>query len=369
MAITLANSPELACSRTKFLYIQGMRTFHRRALAGFASLSCLSVLALLVSAGPLNPPAGAVAPTGKTTQEVFDRVAAVESRIAINATNTPGDADSVYSITQPGSYYLTGNITGVSGKHGIEIATTGVTLDLNGFELVGVAGSLDGVVNTLATNGTCIIRNGTVRGWGGHGIRSSDSGAVSGNISDIVASGNTVVGIRLGGGGVISRCTAANNVGDGFSVGASGVITECSSYVNGGAGIVTASGCTVSRNSARSNFTDGINVFNNCLVIENACTNNGALGGTGAGIRTQGNDNRIEGNNCAIADRGIHIQGTGNLIIRNSCSGNTTANWDIAANNVCGPVIDRTAPASAAILGNAAPSSLGSTDPNANFSY
>jgi len=58
----------------------------------------------------------------------------------------------------------------------------------------------------------------------------------------------------------------------------------------------------------------------------------------------------------------------GNVIIRNSCAGNSI-NWVIAANNVCGPILNRTAPASAAISGDAAPSSLGSTDANANYTY
>jgi hypothetical protein len=57
-----------------------------------------------------------------------------------------------------------------------------------------------------------------------------------------------------------------------------------------------------------------------------------------------------------------------NIIIRNTCSGNTI-NWVIAANNVVGPILDRTAPASAAISGNSAPDSTGSPHPNANFTY
>ena len=84
----------------------------------------------LLFAGPLDPPAGPVAPTYKTLTEV-------EPRIAINAANTPGDADSLFKITQPGSYYLTGNITGVVGRHGIEIAVPAngpsVTIDLMGY--------------------------------------------------------------------------------------------------------------------------------------------------------------------------------------------------------------------------------------------
>ncbi|HYD01267.1 MAG TPA: hypothetical protein VEB22_08580, partial [Phycisphaerales bacterium] len=108
-----------------------------------AAMRCAGLLAGglacgAASAGPLNPPTGAIVSSGKTLAEV-------EPRMAVNAANTPGDADSLFRITQPGSYYLTANVAGVPAKHGIEIAVGGVTLDLNGFELTGVAGSLDGV--------------------------------------------------------------------------------------------------------------------------------------------------------------------------------------------------------------------------------
>lgn len=71
----------------------------------------------------------------------------VEPRIAISATNTPGDADSLFKITAPSSYHPTGSIT---GRHGIEIVASGVTLDLNGFDLVGssIGAAVDGVSMT-----------------------------------------------------------------------------------------------------------------------------------------------------------------------------------------------------------------------------
>ena len=56
----------------------------------------------------------------------------VEARTIINAANTPGDANNTFIISQAGSYYLTGNITGESGKNGISIQAEDVTLDLNG---------------------------------------------------------------------------------------------------------------------------------------------------------------------------------------------------------------------------------------------
>ncbi|RMD64345.1 MAG: hypothetical protein D6824_04110, partial [Planctomycetota bacterium] len=90
-------------------------------------------------AGPLNPPAGPIAPTHKTLTEV-------EPRIAVSADNTPGDADSVFKITQSGSYYLLGDVVGERLKFGIEITAPNVTLDLNGFTLQGVVGSFSGVV-------------------------------------------------------------------------------------------------------------------------------------------------------------------------------------------------------------------------------
>ena len=107
--------------------------------------------------GPITPPAGPVAETYKTLNQV-------EPRTAINADNTPGDADSIYRIEEPGSYYLTANLTGESGKHGIEIDADNVTIDLMGFHLLGVEGSIDGITTGSSPDGLHIT-NGRVSGW------------------------------------------------------------------------------------------------------------------------------------------------------------------------------------------------------------
>jgi parallel beta-helix repeat protein len=360
-----------------------MNDIERRTLIGAAGIGAIAALS---KAGPLNPPAGAVASTAKPLSDV-------EPRIAINATNTPGDADatpSLFKITQPGSYYLTGNITGVAGKHGIQIAASGVTLDLNGFDLAGVPGmgAFDGVSITVFSTSSVSVRNGSVRNWGGDGIDFATSFGTTNSVSDVLAVGNAGSGISVGlatkivnctaasngvgiitsSGSTVSACTAYANDSDGIRVGSGSSVSASVAFSNAGNGILASNGSTVSGCTTRFNTLDGIQVDAQCVVINNVCGNNGNLGGDGAGIRANGADNRIEGNNCTAADIGIRVATAGNFIIRNTCSGNTT-NWSIVANNIYGQIIDRTAPASAAVSGNSAVSALGNAEPNANFTY
>ncbi|HKQ48910.1 MAG TPA: right-handed parallel beta-helix repeat-containing protein [Phycisphaerae bacterium] len=336
----------------------------------------------IAHAGDLNPPVGPVAPTMKTLAEV-------EPRIAINATNTPGDADSLFNISQRGSYYLTGNITGVAGKHGIEIAAGGVTLDLNGFDLVGVAGMgpFDGVSVTVVGLTNVAVVNGSVRNWGHTGI--DIFLASNSRVADVLASGNAGNGISAGSvctvtncsaylntghgfitgnGCTVSNCSAYTNTGNGISTNGGCTVSNCSVFLNTASGITTSSGCTVADCIARANTLDGIVCGSACVIRGNTCSSNGS-GGDGAGIHAFGTDgdNRIEGNNCTDADRGIDVDFAGNLIIKNTCSGNTT-NWDVAIGNAVAPIVAATTNG-AAIGGNTYAGSLGSTDPNANFTY
>ncbi len=396
----------------------------RRVMLGAAGLLGAAALSRVASAGPLNPPAGPITPTGKTLTEV-------EPRIPINQTTAPGTATAIHRITQPGSYYLTGNILGQSGKHGIEINSPGVTLDLMGFELQGVPGSLDGVV--MRSDGSPFVNisilNGSVRNWGGAGIGyltvfiscvrieriaaslNGGSGIRGGQctIANCTVRFNEADGIEVFGGSVISNCAALGNSGRGFvgntgtaisncaaqSNGAGGIsttsscsivdctavsnagpgiesdqgstISNCSAEGNEGAGITAQSNSMVSRCSSLGNISDGIAVGNGCTVRDNNCRNNGFSLGSGAGILVNGGaDNRIEDNNCTDNTWGIRVTTAGNFIARNTCSGNTTLNWDIAANNKCLVVDGMNAPA---ISGNSGGVSPGSTDPNANFTY
>jgi parallel beta-helix repeat protein len=403
----------------------------RRAL--LAGIGGLAAGALLVGskaaqAGPLNPPAGPVASTPGPEPRIAINAA--------NTPGDNDATPSLFKITQPGSYYLTSNIALVNGRSAIEVTASAVTIDLNGFSISGIGG-LFGIIVTNAAIDRLTIRNGSistflnggidaniphlvlehvnVKACGGLGIRAgsfarithcsvndctsnatginvgshsiiehciaSDNAGRGFNLNDAcvvahcTASFNSQEGIyAFGRGSTITHCTMNNNVTRGiWAFGAGCRIESCSATLNGtvGIGIAAADGGTVSNCTASENGIDGIVCNRNGTVRDNNCSLNGAAG-EGAGIRALGSDNRIEGNNCSGCDRGIAIEAAGNIIVRNTCSGNTI-NWDIVANNIYGPIIDRRIPtpipSTAAVSGSSAASTLGTTDANANFSY
>lgn len=329
-------------------------------------------------AGDLNPPGGPVAPTMKTLSQV-------EPRVAVNSANTPGDADSVFKITTSGSYYLAANLTGVAAKSGIEIAVDNVSLDLAGFSITGIAGALDGISASGRSN--IAIRNGMIKSWPGEGIDLASSNQT--RIEGIISTSNTSDGIRANNRTLIKDCISFANFGAGISAGSvvnvsgclcfsnalAGItvnsvvstITNCNVRSNQGQGIVAGNQTTISGCTSSSNASNGIEVNNSAHVYGNTCTSAGT-GGTGSNIMVTGTDCRIEANSVSLGDFGIQVTGAGNIIIRNTCSGSAT-NWEIAADNVYGPIIDRTAPASPAVTGDFAASALGSDEPNANFTY
>lgn len=339
------------------------------------SVALLGFGAMLI-AGPLNPPVGPIASSYKTLGEV-------EPRIAINATNTPGDpigdpSPSLFKITQPGSYYLTGNIVGEIGKHGIEIVTSGVTIDLGGFDISGVPGMgyFSGITVTAIGLTNITVKNGSVRNWEGEAGVDMTGVFINSNcrVEGVVASGNASgsgnlgAGIILGPGGLAVNCSAHNNQGNGIRVTTGGTVSNCSASNNTGSGINVGTGCLVTECVLHLNALDGIRCGLQCVVRGNVCSNNGAGAGSGAGVRATGADNRIEGNNCTNADRGIDVDGAGCIIFGNTCSSNTI-NWEIATGNSVGPII--VAGTNAAIISGNGPvaSTLGSSDPFANFSF
>ena len=388
----------------------GQRLAKGACLMALALLSTLnSQLSTCFAQGSLTPP-GSPAPTMKTADQI-------EPRTIVNAVNTPGNSQNMFIITQPGSYYLTTNLVGVSGKNGIKIVTNNVTLDLNGFVLQGMSGSYSGIdIPGAQTNIT--VRNGSISGWGSDGLESDSSSSVNmvferlnvsdtgagiliegvGVVRDCNCQNNVFAGIACYGVGIISGCTADNNY-NGISIGSgtvsgctadnnedgitvnSGTVSGCTANNNDGDGINvssgTVSGCTADNNyigiSIGSGTVSGCNVYGNAMegiavtadskVIGNTCVGNGAQVTGPPAILIGGSNNRVEDNHCAANGTiGILVgngsSDTNNIIIKNSVSGNGANNYVVPGAQIVGPIITNTV---SGIITN--------SNPWANFSF
>lgn len=176
-------------------------------------ISISSLVSPLLAQGPLIPP-GAPAPVMKSLDQIEPRTA-VQSL----ATSPP------YTISQPGSYYLTGNISVANGD-GIQIRASGVTLDLGGFiissqQTGGASGT--GVLIGAGVN-DCRVHNGAISGkttvtdsstasagfTGGIAMEAIVSGVTRVQVDDVRVRGIAGTGISIAQ-GTASRCTVSSS--------------------------------------------------------------------------------------------------------------------------------------------------------------
>ncbi len=147
-----------------------MDTLDRRVLLGAAGLVGVAAIASVARAGPLTPPVGPITSTGKTLDQLEPRT---------DVLTLAGNANALHVISQPGSYYLSANLNVPSGKSGIIINSSNVTLDLNGFALRGVDGSLHAIRVTSDPGADQIrnttVLNGLVENFDNNGIDAGDS--------------------------------------------------------------------------------------------------------------------------------------------------------------------------------------------------
>jgi hypothetical protein len=248
-----------------------------------ALLACVGLSAFIVMgahAGPLDPPPGPIAPTGKTLDQV-------EPRIPLSAATTPGDADSTFKITQPGSYYLTGNLQQIGSTNGIEIATSNVTIDLSGYTVAptGQFGGTYGIIGSAPGISNITIRNGFVARWAAQGLRLSST-AKGHHVEGVTSQGNGGTGIYVGDVSIVKDCVASDNGGDGIQVGFGGVVTGCTAGFNAGWGVRSLSSA----------------VFENCTVHANG-------GGIYAGFRAT-----VSGCLVSVCGTAIQCDGAATII-------------------------------------------------------
>lgn len=163
---------------------------------------------------------------------------------------TPGDAAGFpITLSRPGVYKLTSHLS-PGQRDGIVVTAPGVTIDLNGYSIEGPArcsrqadsaqvrcsGAADTRVGIRASQAV-VVRNGTVRGFGGHGLLSTRGAVVedmsftmNGRYGAFMTQGdaarafhvrrssfdlNALAGLVIDG-GVVEASVASNNGGDGI---------------------------------------------------------------------------------------------------------------------------------------------------------
>jgi hypothetical protein len=187
-------------------------------------------------------------------------------------------------INQSGSYKLTRNLTVPAGSHGILVGNgIDVTIDLNGFSLIGGATcSKAGCAGPLTTvgirvgNSSARIINGAVNGFSANGIGydgaapyaklTVDSVNVSRNFNGIVA-------LYL----LATRVTASDNAHRGIQT-SDGLVANSLAVGNGDAGIVVQVG-SVQGNTALYNnqgFVLGAVAYDGNVAISNNAGNSKA---------------------------------------------------------------------------------------------
>lgn len=327
-------------------------------------LMAAAIIAMLASrayGGPLDPP-GPPASTMKTLDQI-------EPRTPISAIP--------FTISQPGSYYVTRNLTMVGAFDGITIDADNVTLDLGGFTLDGANAGRNGVRLQNQHRGIT-VRNGNAAHWAVRGfdlefslsaILDNVSGSFNNigiyagfaeitgcgldnnyatgidvsysNVSDCTSRGNGT-GIRLYSSTLTGAQVQGNFVNGIVAIGST--VAECSSLANGaGVGItadqsvvhdctvnqnyfgIVASDSNIRNNTVTGTTSDGIRLTagltggGHTLVTDNNISGSGSGSPGASGIYVATDDNRVAHNNVSSsAGSGIYVVGSFNTIDDNS---------------------------------------------------
>ncbi|MBN1676619.1 MAG: right-handed parallel beta-helix repeat-containing protein [Kiritimatiellae bacterium] len=245
----------------------------------------------------------------------------VEPRIPISS--------APFTITEPGSYYLTTNLN--TSAHGVIIQCGGVSLDLMGFSIIGDGGAGDNGIyiqgETNAPLKSVLVSDGILQSFGcGLYCRCGTSCM----FRDLAATGNTFCGIFFTGyqgrcnGNMIRSCIVNNNGSQGIYL--YGVAGECKGN--------SVAQCVVNGNGTWGILLDGRDLGECCDNRISGCT---IQGNQERGIWLRADSGACSGNliaDCVVSGNGlegVNLTGTGGR-----CSGNRIVNCSIQGNGYAG---------------------------------
>lgn len=209
---------------------------------------------------------------------VSPSVLAVDGVVLINQSIVNGAGGFPYTISQPGSYKLSGNLTVPNANTtAIQISADNVSLDLNGFSILGptVCSGTPGAGCSPTGTGFGVaasghrgisVENGTVRGMGSGGIALG----IDGRVEKVHVDSNGQFGIAATG-GIVRDSRATNNNFPGINMD-KGIISGNVVTGNGFHGIVAVCPSSIVGNMSNNNVFDNIFLSGGvgCTLANNA---------------------------------------------------------------------------------------------------
>jgi len=243
-----------------------------------------------------------------------------------------------FTISKPGSYVLTDNVTMTANLNCIQITADDVTLDLNGHTIKGTDdGSAVGIYGKDKFH--ICVQNGRVEYFGSDGIRLGDQAHVKnvmlhkndgnglklggrGIVQNVISTYNGKSGIYGGNSCLVEKCVSSRNCSLGESAGISvydnSTVRDCILRLNTYEGdqdvdvygISSEHTCLIENNTIRENKNNttydggtiyGIYTIDNTIIRNNTCSDNTASGaGTDMRVIKAGKHSTLSGNVCSM---------------------------------------------------------------------